>query len=145
MIVSHLLVLAINHWIGIVRPLHYAATMTRRTATIVIILSWIWPILLIFLYFSSINGQGFRSTHCENWRFMEQLKFRVLFASFFFPPLIVMSFIYLHIFLIVKRHQVQRLRYQVNEQVKLVRLILLNKRKINLVKIYLISESEAKY
>jgi melanocortin 2 receptor len=110
---SHLLALAINHWIGIIRPLHYAATMTRRTAWLVILGSWICPILLMFAYFSSRSGVGFLSEGCQNWEFLQLRTFRAIFASLFFVPLLLMILIYFHIFTIVRANQSNRIRYQV--------------------------------
>ena len=111
--VKHLLALGINHWIGIVRPLHYAATMTRRTAWLVIVISWASPVLLLFAYFSVHPGQGFLIEDCRIVSIFNEKTFRAIFASLFFAPLLVMSMIYLHIFLIVKSTHQHRLRYQV--------------------------------
>ena len=58
--VVHLLALAINHYIGIVRPLHYAAIMTKRTVTICIIAMWILPNVAILTSFSTVENQGFQ-------------------------------------------------------------------------------------
>ncbi|CAL8107367.1 unnamed protein product [Orchesella dallaii] len=116
--VSHLLALAMNHWIGIVRPLHYAATMTRRTAWIVIIFSWICPITVILIYFSSVYGEGFQSQGCKKYDFLTKRAYRTFFASCFFAPLILMSFIYIHIFIIVRNHHTHRQRYQNTQQLK---------------------------
>jgi len=113
--VSHLLALGINHWIGIIRPLQYAATMTRRTAWIVIILSWTCPIIMLFIYFSSMQGKGYLSSQCRNQDFLRHRAFRAFFASCFFAPLLLMILIYLHIFLIVRNHHSRRLRYQVKK------------------------------
>ncbi|GIX88195.1 g_PROTEIN_RECEP_F1_2 domain-containing protein [Caerostris extrusa] len=41
--VFHLLALAINHFIGILRPLHYASTVTRGTVAWAIACMWIVP------------------------------------------------------------------------------------------------------
>ena len=108
---THLMALAINHWIGIVRPLQYEATMTRGTAFRVIVISWVSPILILLLYFSSVQGQGFQSPNCRNCDFMQKLTFRVIFASFFFAPLAIMIFIYWHIFIIVRSHIHYRKQY----------------------------------
>lgn len=58
--VVHLLALSINHYIGIIRPLHYAAIMTKRTVTICIAAMWIGPNVAILTSFSIIADQGFQ-------------------------------------------------------------------------------------
>lgn len=115
--VCHLLALGINHWIGIARPLHYAATMTRRTAWIVILVSWSCPIIMLFIYYSSIPGKGFQSEGCEDSPFIKRKTYRIFFATCFFVPLFLLCLIYVHIFLIVRSHQSNRLRYQVKKKV----------------------------
>ena len=123
---THLMALAINHWIGIVRPLQYEATMTRGTALRVIVISWIAPILIILLYFASIEGQGFQSPNCVNFNFVLQfLTFRIIFASFFFALLAIMIFIYWHIFIIVRSHIHYRKQY-VRARIRLLKLSHLN-------------------
>lgn len=114
--VAHLTALAINHYIGILRPLHYASTMTPRTTLICIILLWILPILFFFGYFSLIEGQAFRSLLCKNYQFLLLKKFRIMFSILFFGPLLIMGIIYIHIFIIVRRHQASRLRFQNSQQ-----------------------------
>ena len=111
--VAHLLALAINHWLGIVKPLQYESTMTRWTALRVCIISWICPMFLYLLYFSSLPDQGFQSVDCVNHEFLAKKIFRGIFASFFFTPLILMTLIYSHIFIIVRNHLHYRLKYQV--------------------------------
>lgn len=114
--VGHLTALAINHYIGILRPLHYASTMTPRTTIVCIALLWILPIFFFFTYFSAVEDQGFRSPLCQNYFFLTRKKFRIIFSVLFFGPLIIMGVIYIHIFIIVKRHQASRLRFQNSQQ-----------------------------
>ncbi|XP_059470314.1 melanocortin receptor 5-like [Neocloeon triangulifer] len=114
--IAHLTALAINHYIGILRPLHYASTMTPRTTSIVIALLWIVPIAFFFIYFSSMPDMGFRSNNCASFTFLLYKEFRYLFSSMFFTPLIIMGVIYCHIFVIVKRHQASRRRFQNSNQ-----------------------------
>ncbi|CAM1292201.1 Uncharacterised protein g357 [Pycnogonum litorale] len=102
--VLHLLALAINHYVGILRPLHYASVVTRRKAFVVIAFIWILPFLYVFSYFSSISDQGFRSTDCMRYDFLTFRTFRIVFSLIFFLPLFVMAFIYCHIFFIIRRH-----------------------------------------
>ncbi|CAG7818761.1 unnamed protein product [Allacma fusca] len=110
--VAHLVALSINYWIGIVRPLQYAATMTRGTAIRVIVLSWICPITTLLLYFSSYPNQGFQSNRCLELEFLFKQTFRLIVAVFFFTPLVLMFGIYSHIFVIVQNHHRYNQRYQ---------------------------------
>ncbi|XP_067140297.1 adrenocorticotropic hormone receptor-like [Centruroides vittatus] len=103
--VLHLLALAVNHYIGILRPLHYAATVTRRGAGITIIIMWIVPVVFFFIYFSSVPGQGFLSLRCQNMDFLIYRTFHLTVSLLFFFPLILLSFIYVHIYLVVRQHQ----------------------------------------
>lgn len=58
------------------------------------------------VYFSRFN----RSV-LQFFRFLLLSKFRIIFSSMFFGPLLLMVFIYTHIFVIVRRHQQGRLRF----------------------------------
>jgi melanocortin 2 receptor len=62
--VAHLLALACNHYLGILRPLHYLSIMTHRNTTTCIVLLWIVPISYFVIYFSSVDGEGFQSQNC---------------------------------------------------------------------------------
>jgi melanocortin 2 receptor len=63
-VVAHLLALACNHYLGILRPLHYLSIMTHRNTTICIVLLWLAPIAYFVVYFSSVDGEGFQSQNC---------------------------------------------------------------------------------
>lgn len=102
--VLHLLALAVNHYIGILRPLHYAATVTRRTVWLATAFMWLLPLALFLIYFSSVPGQGFQSATCTS-EFILWSTFRFTLSLLFFLPLVLMSFIYAHIFILVRRHQ----------------------------------------
>ena len=65
--VAHLLTLACNHYLGILRPLHYLSIMTHRNTTICIIFLWVLPIMYFLVYFSSIEDQGFQSEYCQKY------------------------------------------------------------------------------
>ncbi|PSN54542.1 hypothetical protein C0J52_07093 [Blattella germanica] len=113
--VAHLLTLAFNHYLGILKPLHYLSIMTHRNTTACISLLWILPITFFIVYFSSVEGEGFQSQYCLEYGFIQRLKFRSMFSVLFFVPLGLMIFIYLHIFIIVREHQVNRERWsQIN-------------------------------
>lgn len=61
---GHLILLAFNHYIGILRPLHYPATVTHGTVTIMIFFLWIIPPSILFTYFKMIPCQAFQSPQC---------------------------------------------------------------------------------
>ncbi|KAG8178473.1 hypothetical protein JTE90_024633 [Oedothorax gibbosus] len=103
--VFHLLALAINHYIGILRPLHYAATVTRGAVAWAITAMWGLPLLFFLAYFSLVPGYGFRSSYCSNYDFLLRIPFRMTVSVLFFVPLILMSVMYVHMFIVVKRHQ----------------------------------------
>ena len=58
--VVHLLALAINHYIGIVRPLHYVSCMTERTVSVLIAIMWVAPNIALVATFSMFHQQGFQ-------------------------------------------------------------------------------------
>ncbi|XP_071446399.1 adenosine receptor A1-like [Hetaerina americana] len=113
--VAHLLALAFNHYLGILRPLHYAATLTPRITSFLTAILWALPIAFLFVYFSSISGQGFQSPKCE-YKFLTLMGFRAVFSFLFFAPLFLMAVIYLHIYSIVRRTQCSRQRSRLGRQ-----------------------------
>lgn len=62
--VGHLVALGVNHYLGIVKPLHYLTIMTHRITTLIIIILWTLPLVFFFTYFSVIEKQGFQSSDC---------------------------------------------------------------------------------
>ncbi|XP_054710938.1 adrenocorticotropic hormone receptor-like [Uloborus diversus] len=103
--VLHLLALAINHYVGILRPLHYAATVTRRTVMWAIGGMWLLPVVFFMAYFSLVPDDGFQSSHCSSYDFLLRIPFRATFSVLFFVPLFLMSAMYVHMFVVVKKHQ----------------------------------------
>lgn len=99
---AHLLALAFNHYIGILRPLHYATLITRGRVLTAIIFLWGVPILFFFLYF--LAAGGFLSSECPI-TFLQRSTFRRVVATLFFIPLVCMFFTYSHIFVIIRRQQ----------------------------------------
>ncbi|GFS59747.1 g_PROTEIN_RECEP_F1_2 domain-containing protein [Nephila pilipes] len=114
--VFHLLALAINHYIGILRPLHYAATVTRGTVAWAIACMWIFPVVFFLAYFSLVPNDGFRSSFCSSYDFLLRIPFRITVSTLFFVPLILMSVFYIHMFVMVKRHQLGVLQLQTGRQ-----------------------------
>ncbi|CAG7815391.1 unnamed protein product, partial [Allacma fusca] len=109
--VAHLLAMSVNYWIGIARPLQYAATMTRRTAYRLIVACWVLPIAILLAWFASVPGEGFQSPKCKNNTFLHKQHFRTIIAGFFFAPLLLMSGMYIHILIIVRKHIRSNLKY----------------------------------
>ena len=103
--VLHLLALAINHYVGILRPLHYAATVTKRTVFWMIGAMWLFPNIFFFSYFSLVPDDGFQAPYCSKYDFILRIPFRATLSVLFFLPLIFMSAMYIHMFVVVRRHQ----------------------------------------
>lgn len=62
---GHLIMLAFNHYIGILRPLHYPATVTHGTVTVFMFFLWTLPPSILFAYFYMIPCQAFQSPQCQ--------------------------------------------------------------------------------
>ncbi|XP_003741453.1 adrenocorticotropic hormone receptor-like [Galendromus occidentalis] len=110
----HLLALAINHYVGILRPLHYASTVTRRRLTLVIIALWVVPFIIYLFLFLDRPENDFYRMDC-NFQFMKKLPFRLTVSSLFCVPLIIMTVLYIHIFITVKRNHSGFLMGQKNQ------------------------------
>ncbi|OQR76737.1 adenosine receptor A2b-like [Tropilaelaps mercedesae] len=98
----HLLALAINHYVGIIRPLHYASTVTRRRLTLVIVALWVIPFIIYALIILNHPENDFRHLHCH-FEFMTHLPYRMTVSSLFFAPLVIMTILYIHIFVTIRR------------------------------------------
>lgn len=99
--VFHLLALSLNHYLGIVKPLHYISIMTTKRTVITITILWILPPFLLLSYFLYSDTEVW--TKCEPTCFLKRFPFRLVFALLFFIPLVMMAFCYTHILLIVKK------------------------------------------
>ncbi|KAE9528120.1 hypothetical protein AGLY_012542 [Aphis glycines] len=109
---GHLIMLAFNHYIGILRPLHYPATVTHGTVTVVLFFLWTLPPSFLFAYFHMIPCQAFQSPQCKLIDFLKESKFRSTFSAVLFAALTIMGIVYYHIFILVKKHQASRLLYK---------------------------------
>ncbi|XP_071540301.1 uncharacterized protein [Panulirus ornatus] len=97
--ILHLLVVALNHYMGTLRPLHYAAIMTTLTLKVILVGLWIIPMVGMFVAFSCIPGQGFQSPDCNNnYFYIKGVTFRIVWTALFFGPTVLISMIYCHIF-----------------------------------------------
>lgn len=101
----HFVILAVNHWMGITKPLHYASRMTRQSAAICICLMWILPVIILFIYFTSVPGEGYRSAKCSKDAFAHEFAFRSFVSALFFTPMALMAMVYLHVFYEIRQHQ----------------------------------------
>lgn len=64
--VAHLLALAANHYLGILRPLHYLSIMTHRKTALSIAVLWLLPVAFFFSYFVLVEDQGFQTSDCRH-------------------------------------------------------------------------------
>lgn len=108
--VLHLLLLALNHYAGIARPLHYQSTVTPELAVISICIVWTIPPLTFLLFFSAVPNQGFLSKECSQVAFFTEFKFRAVVSSTIFVPLLAMLVIYVRIFMLIAQTR-RRRRY----------------------------------
>jgi hypothetical protein len=111
--VTHLLALSLNHYIGILKPLHYNSIVTRRKVNAVTILLWIFPtIFVIFLFTSQAEetywtenfGNG-TDTEQNKTTFTDTFKFRMGYSAYFIISIFLMAICYMHILIIVRRQQ----------------------------------------
>ncbi|CAN7942853.1 unnamed protein product [Ixodes pacificus] len=101
----HLLAMAVNHYVGILRPLHYAAMVTRRCSELAILVLWIVPVFVLFAYFAAVPGEGFQSPNCADVGFIRRRAFSLTLSALFALPLIFITIIYSHIFVVIQRHR----------------------------------------
>lgn len=101
--ILHLLVVALNHYIGTLRPLHYAATMTPSTLKVILVALWVIPMVGMVVAFASIPGQGYQSPGCEyNHFYLSGITFRIVWTALFFGPTLLIIIVYCHIFHLLK-------------------------------------------
>lgn len=63
--VMHLLFLACNHYLGIVKPLQYQSIMTHRVTTVFILVLWILPPTYFYGYFLLVPDGGLLHETCD--------------------------------------------------------------------------------
>ncbi|XP_047469408.1 glucose-dependent insulinotropic receptor-like [Penaeus chinensis] len=136
--ILHLLVVALNHYIGTLRPLHYAATMTPSILKVILVALWIIPrdqirlnvislrMVGMIVAFASIPGQGYQSEGCQyNHFYISGITFRIVWTALFFGPTLLIIIVYCHIFHLLKHrgpHLVSaEQRNQLRRNIKTVR------------------------
>ncbi|KAG5887521.1 hypothetical protein JTB14_022133 [Gonioctena quinquepunctata] len=106
--VLHLLALSFNHYIGIMKPLHYNVIVTKRKVSAVIATLWVVPVVMVIIL----------STAENNWKLIESINHntctieifttfavRLSYSTFFFCPIVLMVFCYTHILIAVRNQQ----------------------------------------
>lgn len=105
--VLHLLALSINHYIGIMKPLHYNVIVTKRKVLTVISFLWISPFLLVLtLSFVENNGlflTSFQMNTCN--AIFTTFTHRFSYSILFFFPIVLMVIFYTHILIAVRNQQ----------------------------------------
>ncbi|KAF7281852.1 hypothetical protein GWI33_004181 [Rhynchophorus ferrugineus] len=108
--VVHLMALAVNHYIGILKPLHYNSIVTSKKVAAVIWLLWICPtVTIICMCLGFDNDNSLLNSFIYNLddvpSFMQTFDFRITFSSLFFVPILIMVVCYTHILVVVKQQQ----------------------------------------
>ncbi|XP_043241263.1 adrenocorticotropic hormone receptor-like [Amphibalanus amphitrite] len=112
---AHLLALAMNHYIGILRPLHYNRLVTRGRVLLTLPGLWLAPVVFFLAYFATVDA--FASCDAPP-AFIGYHTFREVVAVLFFVPLACMVVAYTHIFIIVRQHQTGALRNHNTSQLR---------------------------
>ncbi|CAH1972777.1 unnamed protein product [Acanthoscelides obtectus] len=106
--VLHLLALSLNHYIGILKPLHYNVIVTKRKVTTVIGFLWLLPLLLVFIL-STVENHGLLLKNIINNTCNEEIFTtfisRLSYSMLFFLPIVLMIFCYGHILVAVRKQQ----------------------------------------
>ncbi|XP_066250172.1 adenosine receptor A1-like [Euwallacea similis] len=108
--VAHLLALSLNHYIGILKPLHYNSIVTNKKVSRAIWLLWLAPFLIVTGMCAWFDSDG---TLKDNFltnsdiypQFMMTFSFRMSYSMLFFLPVFVMMVCYSHIVFVVKKQQ----------------------------------------
>lgn len=110
--VTHLLALSLNHYIGILKPLHYNSIVTRRKVTAVTIVLWIFPTVFVIFLFTSQAEESYwndifaNETEMDNkTTFIDTFQFRMSYSAYFIVSLFMMALCYIHILIIVRKQQ----------------------------------------
>ncbi|XP_046711695.1 adenosine receptor A2b-like [Silurus meridionalis] len=107
--VFSLLAIAIERYVAILFPFHYQSLLKPRNARLVIVLTWLLSFLLSLVPLQGFQNRFRHITYCF-FPCVVDMTFMVYFNFFgcVLIPLLVMFFIYAHIFITVRR-QVRRI------------------------------------
>ncbi|CAG9822314.1 unnamed protein product [Phaedon cochleariae] len=106
--VLHLLALSFNHYIGILKPLHYNVIVTKRKVTTVIVILWVLPVVVLVVL-STVENNGvlledIRDNTCTVEVF-STFAARLSYSTLFFFPVVLMVFCYTHILMAVRKQR----------------------------------------
>ncbi|KAL1494969.1 hypothetical protein ABEB36_010468 [Hypothenemus hampei] len=110
--VVHLLALSLNHYIGILKPLHYNSIVTSKKVSTVIWMLWLVPFFTVVGICTAFDVEGtfwnnLRRNTNEDAEFMSTFSFRITYSSLFFIPILIMVVCYTHILIVVKKQQIR--------------------------------------
>ncbi|KAI5102068.1 adenosine A2a receptor b [Silurus meridionalis] len=105
--VFSLLAIAIERYVAILFPFHYQSLLKPRNARLVIVLTWLLSFLLSLVPLQGFQNRFRHITYCF-FPCVVDMTFMVYFNFFgcVLIPLLVMFFIYAHIFITVRRQSV---------------------------------------
>lgn len=100
-----LLLVAIERYIAIILPFHYRRLMKPRTAKLVILLTWILACVMGLIPLMGFQQRYKRISHCV-LVYVVNMTYMVYFNFFgsVLTSLLVLFFIYTHIFITVRKH-----------------------------------------
>ena len=117
----NLMGMAIDHYMAIIRPLHYPSQMNRRKASIMITFLWVTAIILGFSDFLTgvkiYGSKEPRYNYCEATFISLYQDEYVVFAITFIASG-VMTYIYTRIYIKIKRHRIPGERHVSKESLK---------------------------
>ncbi|XP_050717279.1 lysophosphatidic acid receptor 1-like isoform X2 [Eriocheir sinensis] len=117
--ILHLLAVALTHYMGTVRPLHYASTMTPYALKLILAVLWLVPMAGMFIAFACVPGQGFQSPACsENYFYIKGITFRIIWALLFFGPMVLISMVYCRIFHLLNHRALSLVNAEQRNQLK---------------------------
>uniref|UniRef100_A0A914CB27 G-protein coupled receptors family 1 profile domain-containing protein n=1 Tax=Acrobeloides nanus TaxID=290746 RepID=A0A914CB27_9BILA len=95
----HLLLIAIHHYIGIVKP-HSDRSRLKQLAIICCFISWLFPSLTLFIIASSFPDQGFHN--CSNVEFYHSIFFRASISSLLLIIFMIITWCYIRLCCILR-------------------------------------------